>query len=332
MSNYEQEMQIIREAAHLAAELCLAVRREMLGDDSTRIEKAGKEPVTVADYGAQAVVLQQVSQHFPDDASIAEERTSDFDTLATETQHQQVVDFVSQTLDKAVSLEDIRTWLDFGRDKTGSRIWTVDPIDGTKGFLRGEQFAVAVALLIDGIPMVGALACPLLPVDPSQPEGEKGVIALAVRGGGATIEPLSGGEPRSLAVSSRSEMAEIRTVESVESGHTDHSFSGQVLKRIGAMGGAVRMDSQAKYVAVADGRGEVYLRNSRGVDYREKIWDHAAGVLIVEEAGGRITDLNGESLDFTFGEKLANNRGILATNIHPHNALLESIKVQDAQS
>jgi 3'(2'), 5'-bisphosphate nucleotidase len=86
------------------------------------------------------------------------------------------------------------------------------------------------------------------------------------------------------------------------------------------------MDSQAKYVALADGRAEVYLRQSPGAGYAEKIWDHAAGVLIVEEAGGRVTDLDGRLLDFSRGAHLDANRGILATNGPVHDALLETVR------
>lgn len=66
-------------------------------------------------------------------------------------------------------------------------IWALDPIDGTAGFLRGAQYAVCLALMVDGKVVVGVLGCPNLPVDPSNPSGEKGVLLSAVRGGGATI-------------------------------------------------------------------------------------------------------------------------------------------------
>lgn len=69
----------------------------------------------------------------------------------------------------------------------GIGIWALDPIDGTKGFLRGGQYAVCLALMVDGKVQVGALGCPNLPVDPANPEGEKGVMISAERGKGATI-------------------------------------------------------------------------------------------------------------------------------------------------
>jgi 3'(2'), 5'-bisphosphate nucleotidase len=157
----------------------------------------------------------------------------------------------------------------------------------------------------------------------------KGAVATAVRGEGADIELLSGedsGHP--LQVSSLTDMAQARIVESVESGHTDHSFSGQVLSEAGVGGDPVRIDSQAKYLAVAAGRAEIYIRTSKGTDYREKIWDHAAGMLIVEEAGGRVTDLDGNPLDFSQGERLNNNRGVLATNGPIHQPLLDAIRAR----
>lgn len=325
---YDTERTIAREAARLAGQLCLAVRGGMLNSPES-MEKDGREPVTIADFGAQAVVLQHIARHFPADAAVAEEHAADFERLASDAQRERIIYYVSQALGRPVSPAQIAGWLDYGRERSCSRVWTVDPIDGTKGFLRGDQFAIAVALLVDGQPVVGALACPLLPFGSDGAADARGIIAVAVRAEGATIEPLSGGPVRPLRVSDRAEVASARSVESVEVGHTDHSFSAAVFQTAGVGGQPVRMDSQTKYVAVADGRAEIYIRNSRGADYREKIWDHAAGVLVVQEAGGRVTDLNGSDLDFSLGAKLQNNRGILATNGLLHDVLLEAIRAHN---
>ena len=64
-------------------------------------------------------------------------------------------------------------------------MWTLDPIDGTKGFLRGEQYAICLALIIDGIVQLGVVGCPNLPVDHEQPDGEKGCLFIAVKNQGA---------------------------------------------------------------------------------------------------------------------------------------------------
>jgi 3'(2'), 5'-bisphosphate nucleotidase len=90
---------------------------------------------------------------------------------------------------------------------------------------------------------------------------------------------------------------------------------------------SVRLDSQAKYGVVARGDAAIYLRlpSPKQPDYREKIWDHAAGSLIVEEAGGRVTDAQGAELDFGQSHRLENNRGIVASNGQLHTVILDTI-------
>ena len=64
-------------------------------------------------------------------------------------------------------------------------MWTIDPIDGTKGFLRGEQYAVCLSLIVDSIVQVGVIGCPNLPINPQSSEKGTGCIFVAVRGQGA---------------------------------------------------------------------------------------------------------------------------------------------------
>jgi 3'(2'), 5'-bisphosphate nucleotidase len=80
---------------------------------------------------------------------------------------------------------------------------------------------------------------------------------------------------------------------------------------------------------LAAGVGDVLVRliSPSRPDYRERIWDQAAGMIIVTEAGGRVTDLDGQPLDFSCGRTLAKNRGILATNGLLHVTILEALRV-----
>jgi 3'(2'), 5'-bisphosphate nucleotidase len=96
----------------------------------------------------------------------------------------------------------------------------------------------------------------------------------------------------------------------------------------GAGADPVRMDSQVKYALLASGMGEIYLRllSPDRLDYKEKIWDQAAGSIIVEEAGGTVTDLDGKALDFSLGRTLKSNRGICASNGHFHDRALAALK------
>jgi 3'(2'), 5'-bisphosphate nucleotidase len=93
------------------------------------------------------------------------------------------------------------------------------------------------------------------------------------------------------------------------------------------------MDSQVKYGIVASGDADIYLRipNPATRDYREKIWDHAAGSLIVEEAGGWVSDIDGKKLDFSMGKTLCRNRGILASSGRIHSRVLEIIAEIDGR-
>ena len=155
-------------------------------------------------------------------------------------------------------------------------MWALDPIDGTKGFLRGEQYAVCLALIVDSVVQVGVIGCPNLHVDVSKPDGERGVIFVAVRGQGA--EQLSLSSPYTnavpLRIPSTPSLSSIRFLESVEAAHSAHGFNARVATALGITQPPNRMDSQAKYCVLSrGGEGDAYLRLPvPGKDYREKIW------------------------------------------------------------
>jgi 3'(2'), 5'-bisphosphate nucleotidase len=137
--------------------------------------------------------------------------------------------------------------------------------------------------------------------------------------------------PRSyqrLKVSSQSNPIQARLLRSFESGHTNVNQIDEFSQAMGIEADAVCMDSQAKYAVLSAGKGEILLRllSSQKPDYREKIWDQAAGSIILEEAGGRITDLDGKKLDFRAGRELVHNRGILASNGVLHEPALRSLR------
>ena len=87
------------------------------------------------------------------------------------------------------------------------------------------------------------------------------------------------------------------------------------------------MDSQAKYGILARGEVALYLRvpSPSESGYKEKIWDHAAGTIIAEEAGGRVTDVLGQPLDFSCGIKMVKNRGVVVSNAILHDVVLKAL-------
>ena len=114
----------------------------------------------------------------------------------------------------------------------------------------------------------------------------------------------------------------VRFCESVESGHSAQGDSAAVAAALGISSPPLRMDSQAKYALVARGEADLYLRLPISVDYREKIWDHAAGALIVAEAGGVVTDIRGRPLEFNHGRELTANRGVIVSNGRFHDRVI----------
>lgn len=87
------------------------------------------------------------------------------------------------------------------------------------------------------------------------------------------------------------------------------------------------MDSQAKYASIARADGDIYLRLPVGDgSYTEKIWDHAAGSLLVEEAGGIVSDAKGRPLDFSIGRTLQNNKGVVAAHKNVHGKVIEAVR------
>ena len=94
------------------------------------------------------------------------------------------------------------------------------------------------------------------------------------------------------------------------------------------------MDSQAKYGVVARGEAVFYLRipSPSEPGYYEKIWDHAAGSIITEEAGGKITDALGKPLDFSCGIRMESNDGIVVTNGILYEAVLGALRPLSIES
>ncbi len=319
------EVRFAIDAARQASLLVREIQAEMV---TPALTKSDRSPVTVADFASQALVASLLAEAFPNDPLVGEEgadalRTpQEADTLA------QINAFVARKR-PAATPERICNWIDRGAANAGQRFWTLDPIDGTKGFLRGDQYAIAFALIVDGQVQIGVLGCPNLR-DGYRPDKDgPGSLLVAVRGEGTWLTSLDGPETfTQLHVSKRANPAEARVLRSFESGHTNVSQIDVFAERLGITAEPVRMDSQAKYAVLAAGGGEIYLRllSPKMPDYREKIWDQAAGSLVIEEAGGTVTDLHGKRLDFSHGRTLANNRGICATNTVLHPAALQALR------
>lgn len=312
MSAFEHELEVALSAVRQASQVCAAIQAEITPDT---LAKEDKSPVTVADYSSQALICRALQHAFRGDSVIAEED-------AAELRKPEQAGFLNKILGHLADTGILATgdavcgWIDLGgTNDFRPRYWTLDPIDGTKGFLRGEQYAVSLALILRGEIVLGVLGCPNIAFDAET----TGTLFYAVKGEGAFMEPLDGSQERvRIQVSAATDRSSLRFCESVESGHSKQDTAAIIAQKLGITAVPVRMDSQAKYGVVARGEAHVYLRLPTRADYREKIWDHAGGVLVVTEAGGTVTDVHGKPLEFTHGRELTANRGVIATtgNIH----------------
>jgi 3'(2'), 5'-bisphosphate nucleotidase len=322
---YEHEQQV---AAEIVAEVCGLTRRVqeriVAADDS--LAKGDRSPVTLADLATQIVVSHRLNEAFPGDPLLAEEDSGTLEASPEmaervfEQARRNISDITPGAMIEALDRGD--------HSGDGQRYWVLDPIDGTKGFLRGDQYAVALALVDGGNVVVGVLGCPNLAAPTDVQSITKGFLFSAAAGRGTVSRPLDGQGSDAARVDHITDPAAAVFCESVEAAHAAHSVQAGIASRLGITAPSFRIDSQCKYAVVARGDASIYLRLPRDTSYREKVWDHAAGAIVLEEAGGRVSDLEGQPLDFSQGRLLGNHNGIVCTNGAIHDEVLAACRAE----
>ncbi|KAH1120953.1 hypothetical protein J1N35_004113 [Gossypium stocksii] len=352
---YGKELDLAVRIVHMACSLCQKVQQSLVSAASGHVlAKDDDSPVTIADWSVQATVSWLLSE-FLEGRSVSIVAEEDVQTLSkpeAASLLSAVVNTVNECLAEAPKyglqcpkkvlgtsqiLEAI-SWCNSTGGPTG-RHWVLDPVDGTLGFVRGDQYAVALGLVEDGKLVLGVLGCPNYPMKkellnynhqcnqikltspPSSDIWQKGCVMYAKRGTGqAWMQPLIHGDtkfewPNSatlLQASPVDDPSQATFCEPVEKANSNHLFTEGLANSIGLKNRPMRVHSMVKYAAIARGDAEVYIKFARS-GYKEKIWDHAAGVVIVEEAGGVVTDAGGRPLDFSRGLYLEGlDRGIVA--------------------
>ncbi|KAK9811515.1 hypothetical protein WJX72_005139 [[Myrmecia] bisecta] len=340
----DQELAAACKAVRLASVLCQQIQQQLQAGE--KVDKEDNSPVTIADYGAQAVVVWSLQQSLAGQpfSMVAEEDAADLRSESGRIMADRITEVVNSVITahapaQPLTTDQVLDLIDQGASEGGSegRHWVLDPIDGTRGFVGQRQYAVCLGRLQQGQVVLGVLGCPNLPQQPiTEADGLEGAAAkvgsegigclfAAQRGQGAFVGPLTGeGLPQQrLGLDDSGDMSAVRFMESYEAKHNDFSFTGRVAKRMGVTQAPLRLDSQAKYGALARGDAAIYIRFPRA-GYREKIWDHCAGAVIVQEAGAIISDAAGTPLDFGKGRYL-DLVGIVAAPPKVHAALLKAI-------
>jgi HAL2 family 3'(2'),5'-bisphosphate nucleotidase len=311
------ERTVAIQAVRAAARLCRSVRQTF--SEALATEKADRSPVTVADLGAQVIISLALAEAFPADPVMGEEDATQLQahgSIRTALLTQLTVEVPG--IDEQTATHALDRCA--GAGGPVGRWWTLDPVDGTKGFLRGGQYATALALVEDGQVILGVLGCPNL----ERADGRTGSIFVAQQGQGAWELAMDGdGTLERIAVAAISDPSEARYAESLEAAHSSQDEASLIARSLGIDTPPLRLDSQAKYGLVARGDASVYLRIPRG-GYVENVWDHAAGAILVTEAGGTVSDIDGLPLDWATGRRLARNRGIIAAPRRPCWALAPS--------
>ncbi len=271
VKNYMRELDIAQRLARQAGAAALEYYGTTL--DVIRKEYAN-EPVTEADFAANNIIVPALLREFPDDGILSEETPDDPDAA-------------DSRLDK-------------------SRVWMIDPLDGTQGFIDGTgDFAVQIGLNVEGAPALGVVYLPV-----SQ------VLYFAAAGTGAWVE-RPGFETTQLRVSERTDLSVMRLA--VSRSHRSPRMD-RVLRALGIREEVQSGSVGIKVGLIVEGVCDLYVHLSS----RSKQWDTCAPEAILREAGGELTDLFGVPYRYNTSD-VWNHNGIAATNGAAHAEVIERL-------
>jgi 3'(2'), 5'-bisphosphate nucleotidase len=339
---YESELSSALQAVHAASVLTKSVLRSLKNKVGAET-KADDSPVTIADFAAQALLISALHAVYPQDRFIGEESA---DALR---QNEPLADRVWQLVLRAkeaadarldenggvqtaraesfpTSKEEMFDRIDLGGkgEVTGQgRVWVMDPVDGTATFMQGQQYAVALCLLVDGVQQVGVVGCPNLAYGVHSALGRTqvhedqvdetgyGVVLSTIKGQGTYVRSI---QEHGLGEAVRVDLTTLPTkspkdLNFVEATIGKTSLSQPehklVAESLGATWpGTVVWAQQMKYVALALGATDVMLRIPKTKERYTYIWDHAGGHILFEEAGGMVRDFDGKAIDFGRGRQI----------------------------
>ena len=334
---YQRELKIAFGALQNAARLSQSI---VQSQDKGVIEKEDLSPVTVADFAIQALLTATFKNAFPHDNFVGEEDASAMRDNPT------LLDTVWELLSRVANDEESALLCKVPStkeemcdlvDECGStvpggagsgRTWVFDPIDGTKTYIRGELYAINIGLLIDGVQTLGVVGCPNMSMDVQAPLRNEGVdktgeggILFAVRGEGAFARPMQGEthrvEPTRLPRHSPEKEAPDERIRFV----TCSTIVDSALPGIhDLISSKLEVGSPScdlvpwvlRWATLALNLGNTTVWVYKRPDRRAKVWDHAGAMLLFEETGGKITDVQGKKIDLTAGRKLVANLGFVA--------------------
>lgn len=340
-SSLFSEVQAAVDIVTRASKLCASV---VEGASVSKSFKEDLSPVTIVDYVVQGLVEQELKARglvTPEIPLIAEEDTqeieSHFDSSEVDRFHR-LVDTYAAAAPPGPSRES-------GVPTSAERFWVLDPIDGTKGVVstnRDDQFVIGLALIEGGRPILGVNGMPNWcnwSLQSARGTNQRnGVVMAAVQGCGTHLfgvededldnVPFAGGgrvvvdsapsfDRGTLLISKRQEWDAASLP--LARGYGQDASPRAVVKSC--------CGSLTKYAAVAMGLASAYVEHPVGGKRELKAWDHASGVVCVTEAGGAVTDLEGNVLEFERGPRFKpKGLGVVCSNANFHQDLLDKLR------
>lgn len=353
-------MDVVERACHL----CVDVKSSLFSRDGRIVEKNDQTPVTVADFGVQALVSLELGKLFPSIPLVAEEDSAFVRANNLEDSVVKAVTQKTSVEDKPWTQDDVLNAIDRGGEEAFSfgtepaTYWVLDPIDGTRGFLKGSEalYVVGLALVVEGETVLGVMGCPNWQYGFSNESTteilenrknlvESGVIMIAHIGCGTWTTRLSDMlytttkmidswtrcfvDGCCLVHEARFGIPDSQTWEALPlsaifsaTTNVDSVGDNQILLLPACCG------SLCKYLMVASGRASVFILRAK-VQKSIKAWDHAVGMICVHEAGGKVTDWKGSQVDLAADKDgrriIFPSGGVLVTNGQLHNQILDMI-------
>ncbi|KAH0718019.1 hypothetical protein KY285_014050 [Solanum tuberosum] len=358
-AKYYSELEAAVDVVERACRLCVDVKKSLFSSDGRILEKNDQTPVTIADFGVQALVSLEMNKLFPSIPLVAEEDSA---FLRSNNLVGSVVDVVKEkaTLGDEVTEDNILKAIDRGGKDAyvfapePATYWILDPIDGTRGFVKGSEalYVVGLALVVEGKIVLGVMGCPnwhedcsdnsIIGVQKNQ-SSRSGIIMVSHVGCGTWTKRLSdilsNESPHTwtrcsvdscqMVQGARVTIPESQTWKSLPlSGLFDAKTDSENIREGNILLLSACCGSLCKYLMVASGRASVYIQGKKATSII-KVWDHAVGIICVHEAGGKVTDWEGSSLDFAADQTerrlIFPSGGVLVTNGSLHSKIIGMI-------
>ncbi|KAG2646102.1 hypothetical protein PVAP13_2KG486700 [Panicum virgatum] len=359
-ASHHRELAAAAAAVERACRLCVDVKRSLFSGGKSILEKNDQTPVTIADFERLFPSIPLVAEE--DSASLRSSNTDDNSSdVLVESIFSGVADKVSNS-SSLLTQDDVLRAIDRGGkdavsfDSNPATYWVLDPIDGTKGFLRGDDalYVVGLALVVNGKVTIGVMGCPNWTNDTIHNEkdgsaaacNDRGILMVSHLGCGTWSRRLSSEIGQSTTAqdiwkrcfvdtcsvvhiarycipnSQTWDMIPLSVLFNSTTGESDPRNENEILLL------SVFCGSLCKYLTVASGRASVFVLRARPTT-QIKSWDHAVGVICVQEAGGQISDWSGKPLDLaadlTSRRIIYPSGGVLVTNGALHDKLVEMI-------